>query len=112
MRMILPQAGAELDDFELAKAYAYPRERWLRTNMVMSADGAGSLGGRSDGLWAPADKRVFGILRALADVVLVGSGTAEAENYKPARARPALAPLRAGRPPAAAIAVSSGAPAP
>ena len=85
MRMILPEAGDELDDFELAEAYAYPRERWLRTNMVMSADGAGSLDGLSGGLSAAGDKRVFGILRALANVVLVGSGTAEAENYKPAR---------------------------
>ena len=96
MRMILPEAGDELDDFELAEAYAYPRERWLRTNMVMSADGAGSLNGLSGGLSAAGDKRVFGILRVLADVVLVGSGTAEAESYKPARPRPALASLRAG----------------
>jgi len=44
----------------------------------------------------------------LADVVLVGSGTAEAENYKPARPRPALASLRAGRPATATIAVVSG----
>ena len=108
MRMILPTAGDELDDFELAEAYAYPRERWLRTNMVMSADGAGSLNGLSGGLSAAGDKRVFGILRVLADVVLVGSGTAEAENYKPARPRPALASLRAGRPPTATIAVISG----
>ena len=83
MRMILPEAGDELDDFELAEAYAFPRERWLRTNMVMSADGAGSLDGLSGGLSAAGDKRVFGILRVLADVVLVGSGTAEAESYSP-----------------------------
>jgi riboflavin biosynthesis pyrimidine reductase len=108
MRMILPEAGDELDDFELAEAYAYPRERWLRTNMVMSADGAGSVDGLSGGLSAAGDKRVFGILRVLADVVLVGSGTAEAENYKPARPRPALASLRAGRPATATIAVISG----
>jgi riboflavin biosynthesis pyrimidine reductase len=108
MRMILPEAGDELDDFELAEAYAYPRERWLRTNMVMSADGAGSLNGLSGGLSAAGDKRVFGILRVLADVVLVGSGTAEAESYKPARPRPALASLRAGRPATATIAVISG----
>src|SRR5580692_1929941 len=108
MRMILPEAGDELDDFELAEAYAYPRERWLRTNMVMSADGAGSVNGLSGGLSAAGDKRVFGILRVLADVVLVGSGTAEAENYKPARPRPALASLRAGRPATATIAVISG----
>jgi riboflavin biosynthesis pyrimidine reductase len=108
MRMILPKAGDELDDFELAEAYAYPRERWLRTNMVMSADGAGSLNGLSGGLSAAGDKRVFGILRVLADVVLVGSGTAEAESYSPARPRPALASLRAGRPATATIAVISG----
>jgi riboflavin biosynthesis pyrimidine reductase len=108
MRMILPAAGDELDDFELAEVYAYPRERWLRTNMVMSADGAASVNGLSGGLSAAGDKRVFGILRVLADVVLVGSGTAEAENYKPARPRPALASLRAGRPATATIAVISG----
>ena len=76
MRMILPTPGDELDDFELAKAYAYPRERWLRTNMVMSADGAGSLDGLSGGLSAAGDKRVFGILRVLADVVLAEIGRA------------------------------------
>jgi riboflavin biosynthesis pyrimidine reductase len=38
----------------------------------------------------------------------VGSGTAEDENYKPARPRPALASLRAGRPATATIAVISG----
>ena len=108
MRMILPEPGDELDDFELAEAYAYPRERWLRANMVTSADGAGSLDGLSGGLSAAGDKRVFGMLRVLADVVLVGSGTAEAENYKPARPRPALASLRAGRPATATIAVISG----
>jgi riboflavin biosynthesis pyrimidine reductase len=108
MRMILPEPGDELDDFELAEAYAYPRDRWLRTNMVMSTDGAGALDGLSGGLSGTGDKRVFGILRVLADVVLVGSGTAEAENYKPARPRPALASLRAGRPATATIAVISG----
>ena len=108
MRMILPEPGDELDDFELAQAYAFPRERWLRTNMVMSTDGAGALDGLSGGLSGTGDKRVFGILRVLSDVVLVGSGTAEAESYKPARPRPALASLRAGRPATATIAVISG----
>src|ERR1700721_2752084 len=108
MRMILPEAGDELDDFEPAEGCASPRERGLRTNMGTGAGGAGSLDGLSGGLSAAGDKRVFGILRVLADVVLVGSGTAEAENYKPARPRPALASLRAGRPPTATIAVISG----
>ena len=93
MRMILPEAGGELDDFGLAEAYAYPRERWLRANMVMSADGSASVEGKSGGLSSPGDKRVFGILRVLADVVLVGSATVTTEAVQ---ARPA--PPRAGRP--------------
>jgi riboflavin biosynthesis pyrimidine reductase len=108
MRMILPEAGDELDDFGLAEAYAFPRERWLRTNMVMSADGAATADGLSGGLSGAGDKRIFGILRVLADAVLVGAGTVEAENYKPARPRPALASLRAGRAATATIAVLSG----
>ena len=105
MRMILPSPGGELDLLGLAEAYAYPRERWLRANFVTSADGAAYVDGLSGGLSSPADKQVFGILRVLADVVLVGAGTARAEEYKPARQRPSLAALRAGRPAALPIAV-------
>ena len=76
MRMIFPSAGAELDLLGLAEAYAYPRERWLRANFVSSADGAAYVDGRSGGLSSDGDKRIFGVLRVLADVVLVGAGTA------------------------------------
>jgi riboflavin biosynthesis pyrimidine reductase len=112
MRMILPEAdgpaaGRKLDDLGLAEAYAYPRERWLRANMVMSADGSATVAGKSGGLSSAGDKRIFGILRALADVVLAGAGTVRTEEYKPARPRPALAALRAGRPATATIAVIS-----
>jgi riboflavin biosynthesis pyrimidine reductase len=41
----------------------------------------------------------------LADVVLVGAGTARVEEYKPARRRPSLAELREGRPETATIAL-------
>lgn len=105
MRMILPSAGDELDLLGLAEAYAYPRERWLRANMVSSADGAAYVDGRSGGLSGPDDKRIFGVLRALADVVLVGAGTARAEEYRPALRRPSLAALRTGRPETPAIAL-------
>jgi riboflavin biosynthesis pyrimidine reductase len=108
MRMILPEAGGELDDFGLAEAYAYPRDRWLRANMVMSADGSASVEGKSGGLSSAGDKRVFGILRVLADVVLAGAATVRTEEYKPARSRPALAALRQGRPATATIAVLTG----
>lgn len=105
--MIFPEAGGELDLFGLAGAYAYPQERWLRANFVTSADGAAWVDGRSAGLSNPDDKHVFGLLRVLADVVLVGAGTVRTEEYKPARRRPALAALREGRPLAPVIAVVS-----
>jgi riboflavin biosynthesis pyrimidine reductase len=105
--MIFPSDdGTDLDDAGIAAAYAYPAGRpWLRANFVASADGAAHLNGRSAGLSSPGDKRIFGILRVLADVVLVGAGTARAEEYKAARRRPELAELRAGRPEVATIAV-------
>ncbi|HEY6496509.1 MAG TPA: pyrimidine reductase family protein [Trebonia sp.] len=103
--MIIPSAGEELGLLGLAEVYAYPRERWLRANFVSSADGAAYVDGRSGGLSSPDDMRVFGILRALTDVVLVGAGTARVEEYKPARRRPSLASLREGRPETATIAL-------
>jgi riboflavin biosynthesis pyrimidine reductase len=108
VRMILPSPGDELDLLPLAQAYAYPAKSWLRVNFVSSADGSASVDGLSGGLSSAGDKRVFGILRVLADVILVGSGTARSENYKPARARPTLAALREGRPAAAPIALVTG----
>jgi riboflavin biosynthesis pyrimidine reductase len=105
VRMIFPSAGDELDLPGLAGAYAYPRDRWLRVNFVSSADGAAYIDGRSGGLSSPDDMRVFGVLRVLADVILVGAGTARAEEYKPARPRPSLASLREGRPETAPVAL-------
>ena len=58
--------------------------------MVASADGAGFLDGRTAALSTPADMRLFGLLRVLADVVLVGAGTARARG------------VQAGPPPAGA----------
>src|ERR1700743_590057 len=103
--MIFPSAGDQLDLMALADAYAYPGERWLRANFVTSADGAAYIDGRSGGLSSDGDMRVFGLLRVLADAVLVGAGPARVEEYKPARRRPSLAALREGRPETATIAL-------
>ncbi|NMM86315.1 hypothetical protein B2J88_18430 [Rhodococcus sp. SRB_17] len=68
----------------LRALYAYPENLthpWLRVNFVSSIDGAVSVSGVSGGLGTPADKTVFGILRELCDVVVVGAGTARSENY-------------------------------
>jgi riboflavin biosynthesis pyrimidine reductase len=105
VRTIIPAAGPELDLFGLAEAYAYPADPWLRANFVASADGAAYIDGLSGGLSSADDKRVFGILRVLADVILVGAGTARAEEYKPARRRESLLELRDGRPAAPPIAL-------
>ncbi len=120
---------------ELADAYAYPRvgeeavrggaaadphapgpaarpappRVWLRANMVSSLDGAAQHDGRSQPISSAADMRIFGTLRGLADVIVVGAETVRQEGYRPARARDAFAERRAaaGQAPAPAIAVVS-----
>jgi riboflavin biosynthesis pyrimidine reductase len=72
----------------LEQLYAYPRDAWLRVNMVGSVDGAAWLDGLSGGLSGKADRRVFGVLRGLADVIVAGAATVRAEGYRPARRRP------------------------
>ncbi len=88
MRQLWPAGGAEpLTDGELRAAYAHePRdEPWLRVNFVTSADGAVTVEEHSAGLSSGADKRVFGLLRTLCDVLLVGAGTLRQESYGPVR---------------------------
>lgn len=82
---------------------------WLRANMVSSLDGAAHHEGRSQALSCEADMRIFGVLRGLADAVVVGAQTVRQEGYRPARAREAFAERRAaaGQGPAPAVAVVS-----
>jgi riboflavin biosynthesis pyrimidine reductase len=81
MRELTP-AGPDLDDAALIELYNKDHDPQLvRMNFVSSIDGAVNLDGLSGGLGVPADKRVFGILRGLADGILVGAGTLRAENY-------------------------------
>ena len=109
--------GGEWSLAELAAAYAYPeaeaepggRGAWLRANMVSTLDGAAQHDGRSQPISSVADMRIFGTLRALADVVVVGAETVRQEGYRPAHARAEFADRRAaaGQGPAPAIAVVS-----
>ena len=64
-----------------------PAPKGLRANMIFSADGAAGFAGRAGPLSSPADHTLLVALRAYADVVLVGAGTARAENYGPVRLR-------------------------
>lgn len=83
----------------------------LRANMVMSLDGACSVGGFSEGLSSPADRRLFHLLRAQADAVVVGARTVERERYRPPRVRAEFEDLRrsAGKTGPLRIVVISGA---
>jgi riboflavin biosynthesis pyrimidine reductase len=109
VRRLLPEPGPLDDDTALAEAYAFPAGRWLRVNFVASLDGVIAVEGRSAGLGSPGDLRIFQLLRALADVVLVGHGTASAEGYGPVAPGSAVTRLRAalGRPAELPIAVVS-----
>jgi riboflavin-specific deaminase-like protein len=100
---------AGLDDAGLADAYRPPAGRHLRVNFIAALDGAISVEGRSGGLGSDGDRRVFRVLRALADAVLVGAGTAAAEGYRPIAADSPVGLLRTrlGRPAVAPIVVVS-----
>ncbi|RBY86767.1 deaminase [Blastococcus sp. TBT05-19] len=78
-------------------------------DFIASLDGAITVDGKSEGLGAPGDRRVFRVLRALADVVLVGHGTAAAEGYHPVLLGSAVGRLREslGRTPTMPVAVVS-----
>jgi 5-amino-6-(5-phosphoribosylamino)uracil reductase len=109
------EAGQDWGLAELAAAYAYPElgpgpgapEVWLRANMVSTLDGAAQHDGRSHPISTATDMRIFGTLRALADVVIAGAETVRQEGYRPARVRDEFAGLReaAGQGPVPAIAV-------
>ncbi|MDP9866682.1 MULTISPECIES: pyrimidine reductase family protein [Streptosporangium] len=102
MRLIHPMTSGDVD---LARVYAYPDGRCVRVNMVASADGGTWLEGLSGGLSGKGDRRVFGVLRGLADVIVAGAATVRAEGYGPARPRESWRPLREGRPAAPPVAV-------
>jgi len=108
VRRLLPEP-ADLDEAALVDAYRVPDGRHLRVNFIASLDGAVAVEGRSGGLGSPGDRRVFNLLRALTDVVLVGHGTASGEGYGPVSADSAVGRLRTslGRPAAVPIAVVS-----
>jgi riboflavin biosynthesis pyrimidine reductase len=108
MRRLLPDPGP-VDDAGLLEAYRLPPGRALRVNFIASLDGATTVDGVSEGLGSVGDRRVFRVLRALADVVLVGHGTAAAEGYRAVTADSPVGRLRAsiGSPPPLPIAVVS-----
>jgi riboflavin biosynthesis pyrimidine reductase len=67
---------------QLADLYRPPREDWLRLNLIASVSG-GATGsdGTSETLTNAADRKLLGVIRSLADVVLVGAASVRAEGY-------------------------------
>ncbi|WP_036284980.1 pyrimidine reductase family protein [Microbacterium luticocti] len=68
---------------QLFAAYALDDRRTprVRMNFVSSADGAATLHGRSGELGGRTDRALMEVLRAQADVILVGAGTVRVEGY-------------------------------
>lgn len=61
---------------------AEPDRPWLFTNMIASADGGTAVDGVSGDLGGPGDKTMFGALRGVADIILVGAATVREEAYR------------------------------
>ena len=110
MRMLFPEP---VEDVDPAAVYADMPHNELRPavrlNMIVSVDGGTSWNGVSGALGGPADKKLFGVLRSLADVVLVASATMRSENYGPATLESAIQDARRqrGQTPVPRIAVVS-----
>ncbi|MBA2282149.1 MAG: pyrimidine reductase family protein [Acidimicrobiia bacterium] len=58
---------------------------WVLANMVAGLDGSAAFGGRVGPLSQGADMELFRVLRAVADIVLVGAATFRTEGYGPVR---------------------------
>jgi riboflavin biosynthesis pyrimidine reductase len=58
---------------------------WLMAHMVAGLDGCAAIGGRVGDLSTAPDAELFILMRALADVVLVGAETVRREGYGPVR---------------------------
>jgi riboflavin biosynthesis pyrimidine reductase len=107
-----PGHDAVMDSEALALAYAYPQlspgKIWVRANFISTLDGAAAGDdGRSGSINTGTDREVFGLLRALSDVVLIGAGTARTEGYRRAVVQAPWLHLRQGRPAHPTIAVVS-----
>ena len=86
MRVLTGAAPNEnITDADLAELYAPPAgQPWLRVGMVSTVDGSATGDdARTASINNAADRRVFQTLRSLADVIIVGAGTAKAEKYAP-----------------------------
>ncbi|WP_231997230.1 pyrimidine reductase family protein [Mycobacterium sp. 1245111.1] len=90
VQMRLLGSSGDVDGNELSEFYRYPDLRaasgvWLRANFIASLDGGATFAGKTGQMGSPGDRAVFGTLREMADVILVGAGTVRIEGYSGAR---------------------------
>ena len=85
VHQIFPPPVVEVDPDEVYRDERSPvgDRPWLMMNMVSTIDGVTEIDGVSGPLGSPGDKDIFGTIRALPDIILVGSTTAEVERYNP-----------------------------
>lgn len=87
LRRIHPEPAMDVtirESYDVARPVPDGRP-WIELCMVASLDGSTVVEGRSRGLSNPNDTEVVLTLRDLADVIVVGAGTARAEGYGPPR---------------------------
>ncbi len=80
MRLLHPDVR-DLEAGDLLDLYDPGPGPHLRAGFVASVDGTIAVDGTSAALSSPADKAVFRALRAVADAIVVGAGTAREEGY-------------------------------
>ncbi len=85
---LYPSPRPGLDREALAALYGRPGASspdaapWIRVNFVSTVDGSATgPDGLSGSISSAVDKAVFGVLRRLADAVLIGAGTMRHEGY-------------------------------
>ena len=77
-------SGGLIDDLYALYALPDTDRPWIRTVFVSTLDGSAvDEAGVSGSLGGEADSAVFSVLRNVADLVLVGAGTARDEGYGP-----------------------------
>ncbi len=86
-RVHILQEGAAVPD-PLAPYAEVDRTRgpgpgWVMAHVVAGLDGSAAIRGRVGALSTAPDAKLFSLMRALADVVLVGAETVRAEGYGP-----------------------------
>ncbi|WP_435206662.1 pyrimidine reductase family protein [Micromonospora sp. bgisy143] len=107
--------ASTLSDTDLLSFYSYPEPLnapYIRANLASTVNGNVAAAGQSAGIASHADRILFGRLRRLADVILVGAETVRAEDCRGARKRDDVRAFRLARgqsevPPVAVVSASA-----